>query len=158
MENANVRLLQLKAQLYTLLALLGAVLLFAGLIAVRESNAKFERANGVPFCGTESMSAPLSPEATAGKELFIANCAACHNKNMADDLTGPALGGVEERWAAYPRKDLYQWIRHSQQMVKAKHPRAEELWKKWGPTIMNDFTGLSDDQIEQLLEYIKSRS
>ncbi len=157
MENANIRLLQLKAQLYALLALLGAVLLFAGLIAVRESNTKLERANGVPFCGTESMSAPMSPEATAGKELFIANCAACHNKNMVDDLTGPALVDVEERWAAYPREDLYNWIRHSQQMVRAKHPRAVELWKKWGPVIMNDFSALSDEQIDQILAYVENR-
>lgn len=157
MENTNVRLLQLKAQLYALLALLGAMLLFAGLIAVRESTAKLESATGVPFCGTESISAPLSPEAAAGKELFIANCAACHNKNMVDDLTGPALGGVEERWADFPRKDLYNWVRHSQQMIKAEHPRAVELWKKWGPTIMNDFTGLSDEQIEQILAYVNSR-
>ena len=33
----------------------------------------------------------------AGEALFKANCASCHNRNMKDDLTGPALGGVEER-------------------------------------------------------------
>ena len=31
-----------------------------------------------------------------GKELFRGKCATCHNKNMKQDLTGPALGGVEE--------------------------------------------------------------
>ena len=39
-----------------------------------------------------------------GNTLFKNNCASCHNKNMKDDLTGPALGGVEERWADYPQE------------------------------------------------------
>ena len=45
--------------------------------------------------------AEATPE--AGKSLFKANCAQCHAKNMKSNLTGPALGGVEERWADYPR-------------------------------------------------------
>jgi cytochrome c2 len=157
MENTNARLLQLKAHLFALLALLGAVLLFTGLFAYRQMEEKHKEMEQVPFCGTESLSAPLGPFAIAGKELFIANCAACHNKNMVDDLTGPALRGVEVRWAAYPRQDLYNWIRHSQQMVKANHPRATELWTKWKPTLMNDFSSLTDEQIEQILAYVASR-
>ena len=53
----------------------------------------------------------------AGKALFKTNCASCHNRNMKDDLTGPALGGVEERWADYDREDLYKWINNSQAMI-----------------------------------------
>lgn len=90
----------------------------------------------------------------AGKTLFQNNCASCHNKNMKSDLTGPALGGAEERWAAYPRTDLYKWIRNSQSMVNT-HPRGKELWGKWGPTIMNSFNGLSDQDIENILAYIQ---
>ncbi len=33
-----------------------------------------------------------------GKEQFRNLCASCHNKNMRDDLFGPALGGVMERF------------------------------------------------------------
>lgn len=47
-----------------------------------------------------------APTAEAGQAIFQNYCASCHNKNMKDDLTGPALGGVQERWAAYPREDL----------------------------------------------------
>jgi cytochrome c553 len=103
---------------------------------------------------TASLSA--QPTVAAGKELFIANCASCHNKNMKDDLTGPALAGTEERWAAFPRKDLYAWIRNSQALIATGHPRANELWAKWKPTLMNNFTGLTDDQIESLLLYISA--
>jgi cytochrome c2 len=94
------------------------------------------------------------PTKEAGKELFTANCASCHNKNMKDNLTGPALGGTEERWAAYPRKDLYAWIRNSQALIATGHPRATELWAKWKPVLMNNFTGLTDEQIESTLLYI----
>ena len=59
-----------------------------------------------------------------GKALFKKNCASCHNKNMKDDMTGPALGGAEERWADYPREDLYSWVRNSAGMIQAGHPRA----------------------------------
>ena len=103
---------------------------------------------------TASLSA--QPTVAAGKELFIANCASCHNKNMKDDLTGPALAGTEERWAAFPRKDLYAWIRNSQALIATGHPRANELWAKWKPTLMNNFTGLTDEQIESLLLYISA--
>ncbi len=103
---------------------------------------------------TASLSA--QPTVAAGKELFIANCASCHNKNMKDDLTGPALAGTEERWAAFPRKDLYAWIRNSQALIATGHPRATELWAKWKPTLMNNFTGLTDEQIESLLLYISA--
>lgn len=88
-----------------------------------------------------------------GETLFKNNCAACHNKNMKDNLTGPALGGTQERWAAYPREDLYKWINNSQAMINAGHPRAVELWNQWKPTVMTNFN-LSDQQIENILAYV----
>ncbi|MEO6040223.1 MAG: c-type cytochrome [Saprospiraceae bacterium] len=98
-----------------------------------------------------------APTKEAGKELFIANCASCHNKNMKDKLTGPALGGVEERWGAFPRKDLYSWVRNSQAMIATGHPRATELWAQWKPTQMNTFAALTDESIESLLLYIDAQ-
>ena len=95
-----------------------------------------------------------APDIEAGKTLFKNNCASCHNKNMKDKLTGPALGGTDERWAAYPREDLYSWIRNSQAMISAGHPRAVELWSQWKPTIMTNFN-LSDKEIEDVLAYIQ---
>lgn len=76
---------------------------------------------------------------------------------MKDKLTGPALGGTEERWAAFPRKDLYSWIRASQTMIAKGHPRAAELWAQWKPAQMNNFPGLTDDNIESLLLYIDAQ-
>lgn len=89
-----------------------------------------------------------------GKTLFRNNCAQCHNKNMTDDLTGPALGGTLERWSDYPMEDLYSWIRNSQKMISEGHPKAEELWDEWGPTLMNNFTQLTDQEINDILVYV----
>ena len=89
-----------------------------------------------------------------GKTLFKNQCASCHNKNMKDRLTGPALGGVQERWADYPEEDLYGWIRNSQAMIADGHPKAVELWNEWKPTVMNAFPNLTDDEIASLLFYI----
>lgn len=91
----------------------------------------------------------------AGKNLFKTNCASCHNRNMKDDLTGPALGGVEERWADYPQEDLYTWIRNSQKMISDGHPKAVELWNDWKPTVMNNFPALTDEEIANILAYVQ---
>ncbi len=97
------------------------------------------------------------PSIEEGKALFRNQCASCHNRNMKDNLTGPALGGTEERWADYPREDLYRWMRNSQAMIADGHPRAVELWNEWQPTIMNAFPNLTDNQIESLLLYINDQ-
>ena len=100
----------------------------------------------------------LSPTAQKGKDLFKNTCAACHNRDMKSNLTGPALGGVQERWAAYPRSDLYQWIRNSQALIDAGHPRAQELWKKWKPVIMTPSSSLKDEDIEAILAYVEEQN
>jgi len=94
------------------------------------------------------------PTVESGKTLFRNYCATCHAKDMKTDLTGPALAGTEDRWADYPREDLYGWIRNSQAMIAAGHPRATELWAQWSPTVMTAWPNLTDDDIESVLLYI----
>ncbi|MEM6878480.1 MAG: c-type cytochrome [Bacteroidota bacterium] len=90
-----------------------------------------------------------------GKTVWNANaCGSCHNNNMVANMTGPALGGLEERWAEYPREDLYAWIRNSQALIAEGHPRAVKLWADWGPTVMSPYMALTDDEIEGLIAYI----
>ncbi|MGB3198401.1 MAG: cytochrome c, partial [Saprospiraceae bacterium] len=96
-----------------------------------------------------------APNLDKGKSIFKDNCGTCHNKNMKDDMTGPALGGVQERWAGYPKEDLYKWIRNSQSMVSAGHPEATKLFQKW-KTTMTAFPTLSDEDLENLLGYIEA--
>ncbi len=88
----------------------------------------------------------------AGKTLFKNNCASCHNKDMKSKLTGPALGGVQDRWDS--EEDLYEWIRNSQGMIAAGNPIAVELWNEWKPTVMNSFPNLTDEDIANILGYV----
>ncbi|MFK8162035.1 MAG: cytochrome c [Lewinella sp.] len=97
-----------------------------------------------------------SPEYKLGKALWNKNaCGSCHNKNMKDVATAPALGGVTARWAAYPREDLHAWIRNSQRLIGNDHPRAKELWVEWKPYVMSSYN-LEDDEVEALLNYIEA--
>lgn len=97
-----------------------------------------------------NLTAQVSPD--AGKTLFRNYCAQCHAKDMKTAMTGPALGGAQERWG--DDEALYSWIRNSQAMIAAGHPRAVELWNEWKPTIMTAYPDLTDDEIGSLLAYI----
>jgi cytochrome c2 len=88
-----------------------------------------------------------------GKALFKNNCATCHNKNMKDDLTGPALGGVQERWEG--REELlYSWIRNSSVVIASGDSYAVSLYSKWNNSVMTAFPKLTDQQLESVLGYI----
>lgn len=88
-----------------------------------------------------------------GKELFKANCATCHNKNMTDKLTGPPINTGLANWSAYPKADLYNWIRNSQAMVAQGHPQAVKAWNEYKPTVMTAFPTLTDENIDDILAY-----
>lgn len=153
MEQLQYNLLnEIKLSLYALLAAVIFVLLavvFMSLKSEPKEEMLFGCGNALPSYIVKSAQYQL------GNDLFKLNCASCHNKNMKDKLTGPALEDVESNWSKFPRKDLYNFIRHSQAMIKAKHPRALKLWKKHKPVIMNDFSSLTDEEIESILHYIK---
>lgn len=87
-----------------------------------------------------------------GKALFKANCASCHNKNMKSDMTGPALGGVEERWES--QELLYAWIRNSQAVIATGDPYSVNLYNQYNKSVMTAFPDLTDADIAELLLYI----
>lgn len=106
----------------------------------------------VAIIASPALMAEVSPD--EGKKLFKNYCAQCHNKNMTQAATGPALGGASERWSDYPQEDLYNWIRNSQNMINVvKHPRAIELWNEYG-SIMTAYPDLTDDEIGSILAYV----
>lgn len=94
-----------------------------------------------------------TPDVNAGKDLFKADCAACHNKNMKDDLTGPALGGVQSRWAG-KEKLLHDWIRNSQAVIASGDAYAVALYNKHNKSLMTPFPSLKDEEIENILAYV----
>ncbi|MES2647404.1 MAG: c-type cytochrome [Bacteroidota bacterium] len=92
-----------------------------------------------------------SLQAQDGKALFNANCASCHK--MDKDLTGPALLGVEDRWAS---KELLQlWIKNWPAAVATGDAYAAKI-KDWSPAAMNQFPNLSDADVDAILGYISN--
>lgn len=95
---------------------------------------------------------------TLGKKVWNINgCGACHNKNMVDNATGPALGGVTERWSAYPKEDLYAWVKNNPKLIASGHPKANEVWLKYSKVTMNTYPNLSDEDVKSVLAYIEGQ-
>jgi mono/diheme cytochrome c family protein len=88
----------------------------------------------------------------AGKALFSNNCGSCHAKDMKSKLTGPALGGAEERWG--DKKAIYSWIRGSQALIATGQPRAVAIYTEYNKSVMSNFPNLKDGDIENILGYI----
>lgn len=93
-------------------------------------------------------------QAKEGKKLFLENCAACHNINMVDDMTGPALYGVEKGWSN--RADLIHFIQNPQELINNNHERAVKVAALW-PSEMTAFPQLDSLAIEEILSYIEEK-
>lgn len=90
-----------------------------------------------------------------GKTLYVAKCQACHSGDMKSNSTGPALGGVQERWSDAGK--LHEWIRNNVKLTASGYPKAVEV-SKLTPTMMNTFDDLTDAQIDNILAYIDAKS
>jgi len=84
----------------------------------------------------------------AGKALFNANCAACHQLNRK--AVGPALSGVTEK---YDREWLYKWIKNGTQMIKDGDPQAVAIWEEYNRAVMTNYPQFSNEQIDNILAY-----
>ena len=87
-------------------------------------------------------------DVAAGKDLFNANCAACHKLDRK--ATGPALRGVATK---YDRDWLYEWIKDSQAMIKSGDPQAVKLFEEYNNSVMTAFPQLSNTDIDNILAY-----
>jgi mono/diheme cytochrome c family protein len=97
-----------------------------------------------------TFAAPTSDE---GKALFSARCASCHNVNK--DLTGPALGGVDERRSI---EWIINFVHSSQKLVKSGDKDAVAVYEKFNKIPMPDHQDLSEENIKSIVQYIKSET
>jgi mono/diheme cytochrome c family protein len=88
-----------------------------------------------------------------GKSIFMTRCAGCHNVNQR--LTGPALAGVHERRSI---EWIISFVKSSQTMVKSGDKDATAIFEQFNKIPMPDHSDLSDDNIKQIVEYIKSEA
>lgn len=88
-------------------------------------------------------------KAQDGQALFQLNCASCHAINKT--LTGPALAGVESRWAS---KDLLRlWIKNWNKAVASGDEYSKQMAAST-TNVMNTFENLGDAEIDAILAYI----
>ena len=93
------------------------------------------------------------PPIKDGKAIFNTRCASCHNVNKV--LTGPALAGVDER---YSIDWIVNFVHSSQTMVKKGDKAAVAVFEKFNKIPMPDHTDLSEENIKNIVEYIKSET
>ena len=90
----------------------------------------------------------FSQDAAKGKEIFNANCAACHKLDAK--ATGPALRGVE---AKYDKEWLYKWIKNSGELIKSGDAQAVKVFEENNKVAMTAFPQLSNEDIDNIIAY-----
>lgn len=90
-----------------------------------------------------------------GHNLFLKECASCHNINLAQDMTGPALAWVEKRWET--KEDLIAFTRNSEGFAMSGNLRARAMID-WAPSAMTAFDDLSDKEINAIYYYIREKA
>jgi mono/diheme cytochrome c family protein len=94
--------------------------------------------------------APLSAYDAAGaKIIFRKQCTGCHTYGKGVKV-GPDLRGVTER---RPRSWLLSFIRSSSKVIQSGDPTAVALFHQFKQERMPDWTDLSPQQIESILDY-----
>ncbi len=88
-----------------------------------------------------------------GKALFMNRCAACHNVNQS--LTGPALAGVDQRRSI---EWIINFVHSSRSMIEKGDQDAVSIYEKFNRVPMPDHPDLTDENIRQIVEYIKSEA
>ena len=104
-------------------------------------------------CGNN---ANQSSTATAGGDqtemLFASKCSMCHD--FKEDKIGPSLEGVQQRWGGDTEK-LKAFIRNSQTVINSGDPYATALYQKWNQSAMPSFEGISEAEMNALIDYLK---
>ena len=90
----------------------------------------------------------FSQDAAKGKELFNANCAACHKLDAK--ATGPALRNVA---AKYDKEWLYKWIKNSAALIKSGDAQAVKVYEENNKVAMSAFPQLSNEDIDDIIAY-----
>jgi cytochrome c2 len=91
---------------------------------------------------------------SAGKSLFDINCKTCHRVHQK--LVGPALAGV------YDRVPSIQWVKNfvhnSSAVIASGDAYAVNLYNEYNKTQMTAFTSLKDEDVMNILAYVKNET
>lgn len=89
-----------------------------------------------------------------GKTIYEGRCASCH-KISNQDLVGPGLANVNKR---RDEEYLIKFIRNSQKLINSGNELAKKVYNEYNQTIMPSHEDLSDEEILNVLDYIKQES
>src|ERR1019366_1196563 len=101
------------------------------------------------FTEITTTAAPLDE----GKNIFIARCIGCHK--IDKDFAGPALANVDKR---HTIDWIIKFVHSSQTVIKNRDTSAVALFSKFNRKIMPDHADLTDQDIKNVVEYIKVES
>lgn len=90
----------------------------------------------------------MGGDAAKGKELFNANCAACHKLDAK--ATGPMLRGIA---AKHDKAWLYKWIHNSSELIKSGDAAAVKVFEENNKSVMTAFPQLSEADIDDIIAY-----
>jgi cytochrome c2 len=100
---------------------------------------------------TDAAAAPAATQGgdpVKGKELFNANCAACHKLDAKS--TGPALRGVS---AKHDMAWMYKWVRNSADLIKSGDAAAVKVFEENNKIPMSSFPQLSEGDIDNIIAF-----
>ena len=86
-----------------------------------------------------------------GKQIFKANCTACHNIGEGR-LIGPGLKGVTEK---RNKEWLKQWINSSSELIASGDADAIAIFEEYNKSVMTSFY-FSDEDFEALYGYLEN--
>lgn len=100
---------------------------------------------------TVSYNTLIAREPPLGQKLFIQNCSPCHGANV--DIVGPKMKGITKN-----RSDdwLMKMITNGDALIKSGDKDAVMLYKKWGNIQHPNFERLTKDEVQAIIDYLKT--
>jgi len=93
---------------------------------------------------------------TIGKTNFNNLCASCHNRNMRDHLTGPALNGSMARFK-HDTSSYIEYVKNSERYVKnSGDVRIAEMHANYEAIKKPAFTLLTENEVRSIILYIEA--
>ena len=105
--------------------------------------------DAAPAPDAAAAAAPTSGgDPVKGKELFNANCAACHKLDAK--ATGPMLRGIASK---HDMEWLYKWVKNSSDLIKSGDAAAVKVFEENNKAVMTASPQLSNGDIDNIIAY-----
>lgn len=103
----------------------------------------------ISFLSAAAVNSASAQDAAAGAAIFKQKCTACHSIERA--VVGPALKGIDSK---YDEAWLIKWIKNSPAFIASGDAKAIAT-SAYSPAMMSAFPELSDDDIKNIIAYVK---